>query len=90
MKHKTESQALAGNADRLLRIEDVAAVTTLSKSCLRLWVAQKRFPPPVALSSTVSVWRLSQILAWIDAQFETVTPEAHEADSALETTGRVR
>ncbi len=88
MKHKTEAQALAGITDRLLRIEDVAAVTTLSRSCVRLWVIQKRFPPPVALSATISVWRWSQIQEWIDAQFEAVTPEAHEADSAQETTGR--
>lgn len=55
--------------DQLLRINDVAVLTTLSKSCINLWVAQQRFPEPVALSSTIKVWKLSQIQSWIDAQF---------------------
>jgi len=55
--------------DQLLRINDVAVLTTLSKSCINLWVSQKRFPEPVALSSTIKVWKLSQIQSWIDAQF---------------------
>jgi len=60
---------LSKNADQLLRIQDVAELTTLSKSCINLWVAQLRFPEPAALSSTVKVWKLSQIQSWIDAQF---------------------
>lgn len=55
--------------DQLLRIHDVVALTTLSKSCINLWVAQGRFPKPVALSSTIKVWEMSQIRSWIDTQF---------------------
>lgn len=50
---------------RLLRIRDVALLTTLSKSCLNLWVAQGRFPKPIAISSTVKVWRATDIDEWI-------------------------
>jgi len=56
--------------ERLVRIDDVVTLTTLSKSCINLWVAQGRFPRPTALSSTVKVWRLSDLLDWIDAKFE--------------------
>jgi predicted DNA-binding transcriptional regulator AlpA len=56
--------------DQLLRIQDVALQTTLSKSCINLWVAQNRFPKPSALSSTVKVWRASDIQAWVESQFE--------------------
>jgi predicted DNA-binding transcriptional regulator AlpA len=55
--------------DRLLRIEEVGQLTTLSKSAIRLWVAQGRFPEPAALSPTIKVWRLSQIQSWIDSLF---------------------
>jgi len=56
--------------ERLVRIDDVVTLTTLSKSCINLWVAQGRFPRPTALSSTVKVWRLSDLLDWIDVKFE--------------------
>ncbi len=58
------------NAHQLLRIDEVVALTTLSRSCLHLWIARGRFPKPAALSSTVKVWRASDISAWIDEQFK--------------------
>jgi len=64
------------SCERLLRIEEVAQLTTLSKSAIRLWVAQGRFPEPAALSPTVKVWRSSQIQSWIDSRFT----EANESD----------
>ena len=54
--------------NRLLRINDVAKLTTLSKSCIHLWVAQGRFPAPIALSPTVKVWRLKHLVHWIENQ----------------------
>jgi len=59
---------LAG--DQLLRIQDVALLTTLSKSCINLWVAQNRFPRPSALSATLKVWRASDINEWVEKQFQ--------------------
>ena len=50
---------------QLLRIRDVSKLTTLSKSCIQLWVAQGRFPKPLTISATVKVWRLSQVKDWI-------------------------
>jgi predicted DNA-binding transcriptional regulator AlpA len=54
-------------ACQLLRIRDVSKLTTLSKSCIQLWVAQGRFPKPLTISTTVKVWRLSQINDWLNA-----------------------
>ncbi|MEY3664227.1 MAG: hypothetical protein RLZZ153_409 [Pseudomonadota bacterium] len=62
----------AASASQLLRINDVVALTTLSKSCVNLWVAQGRFPKPIALSSTLKVWRSSDLSDWIDRQFTTI------------------
>jgi prophage regulatory protein len=59
--------------NRLLRINDVAKLTTLSKSCIHLWVAQGRFPAPITLSPTVKVWRLKHLIQWIENQS---SPEA--------------
>jgi predicted DNA-binding transcriptional regulator AlpA len=54
--------------DQLLRIKDVAKLTTLSKSCINLWVAQGRFVPPIILSPTVKVWKLQDVSDWIEHQ----------------------
>jgi prophage regulatory protein len=69
---------LSPTQDRLLRIDDVAAITSLSKSCIRLWVAQERFPSPINLSPTISVWRLTQIQAWIESLFATPKQDSNE------------
>lgn len=53
--------------DQLLRISDVATLTTLSKSCINLWVSQGKFIKPISLSSTVKVWRRKDISDWISA-----------------------
>jgi predicted DNA-binding transcriptional regulator AlpA len=53
--------------EQLLRIDDLVKLTTLSKSCINLWVAQGRFPKPAVLSSTVRVWKMAQIRCWLDS-----------------------
>jgi predicted DNA-binding transcriptional regulator AlpA len=58
------------SGDQLLRIQDVVLLTTLSKSCINLWVAQNRFPKPSALSATLKVWRASDINEWVEKQFQ--------------------
>lgn len=56
--------------DQLLRIADVAKLTTLSKSSINLWAAQGRFPKPLNLSKTLKVWRLKEVRAWSEAMRE--------------------
>lgn len=54
--------------DQLLRISDVVRLTTLSKSCVNLWVAQGRFPKPITLSKTVKLWTIKSIRRWTEEQ----------------------
>ena len=54
------------NSDQLLRITEVSHLTSLAKSTINLWVAQGKFPKPIALSSTIKVWKSKQITDWID------------------------
>jgi len=54
--------------DQLLRISDIAELTTLSKSCINLWAAQGKFPKPITLSRTVKVWRFKEIRVWAEEQ----------------------
>ena len=51
---------------QLLRISDVSKKTTLAKSTLWLKIAQGQFPKPIKLSSAISVWKQSDIDAWIE------------------------
>jgi predicted DNA-binding transcriptional regulator AlpA len=53
---------------RLLRINDVSKLTSLSKSCINLWVSMNKFPEPITLCPTVKVWRFNDIVIWIDEQ----------------------
>jgi len=54
------------NSNQLLRISEVSHFTSLAKSTINLWVAQGKFPKPIALSPTIKVWKNQQILDWID------------------------
>ena len=65
---KTKDSVNLSN-NQLLRINDVAKLTTLSKSSINLWVAQSRFPKPITLSKTVKVWRLLDINDWIEDSY---------------------
>jgi len=55
-------------ACQLIRISELSKLTTLSKSCINLWVAQGKFIPPIVLSPTVKVWKLQNVMDWIESQ----------------------
>jgi len=58
-------------ACQLIRISELSKLTTLSKSSINLWVAQGKFIPPIVLSPTVKVWKLQNVIDWIDAKHST-------------------
>ena len=61
-----EAERIQGaNPDRLIRIEQVKELTTLSKSSINAWVAAGRFPAPLHLSPTIKVWRYGDITEWM-------------------------
>ena len=68
---------------QLLRINDVARLTTLSKSCINLWVSDNKFPEPITLCPTVKVWRFNDIVVWIDEQ--SVKSKNQAADKKIAT-----
>ena len=53
--------------DRLLRLPEVMKLTGLAKSTVWLWVQQGKLPKPTKLSPRVSVWKESELKAWLDA-----------------------
>lgn len=40
------------------------------------WVRQGKFPKPIRLSGNVTVWRMSEVEAWIEEQADITTMEA--------------
>lgn len=71
--------------NQLLRINDVSAFTSLAVSTINLWVVQGKFPKPIALSATIKVWRMKDLVAWIDQQFkdQKYETESHTPTSEL-------
>ena len=53
---------------KLLRIEDVSSKTTLAKSTIWLKISQGNFIPPARIGG-ISVWKESDVDAWIEKQF---------------------
>lgn len=51
--------------DRLLRIQDVTACTSLSKTTVYKRIAEGTFPAPVSLGAQCVRWRASDISAWV-------------------------
>ena len=54
--------------NQLLRIHEVSKLTSLGKSTINLWVAQRKFPKPIHLSATIKVWKLKDIVVWVNSQ----------------------
>lgn len=63
-----KQQSSMDSEARLLRINDVSKLTSLSKSCINSWVSTNKFPEPITLCPTVKVWRFNDIVVWIDEQ----------------------
>jgi prophage regulatory protein len=61
--------------NQLLRIHEVSKLTSLGKSTINLWVAQTKFPKPIHLSPTIKVWKLEDIVLWINSQ---IIGETHD------------
>ena len=65
---RIDSEAESLHTQQLLRINELSQLTTLSKSCINLWVAQGKFIQPITLSPTIKVWVLQDVLDWIESQ----------------------
>ena len=66
------------NVNQLLRITEVSKLTSIAKSTLNLWVVQGKFPKPISLSPTIKVWRVQELLKWIEKQVPSEGAVQHE------------
>ena len=48
----------------------------VSEKTIWSWVKQGKFPQPIRMSGNVTVWRMSEVQAWIEEQATTATMEA--------------
>ena len=62
----TQDYRNSHDTDRLIRIDEVKQLTSLSKSSINAWVASGKFPKPANLSLTIKVWRYRDVADWID------------------------
>ena len=53
-----------------IRIEEVSALTTLAKTTINLWVSQRKFLAPISLSPTVKIWKLQDVIDWVESHKE--------------------
>lgn len=50
------------------RASQLLPFVPFSKTTLFEWSKDGRFPAPVKLSSTITAWRNSEVIAWLEAQ----------------------
>lgn len=54
--------------DRYIRLPEVLHLVPIARATVWQWVASGRFPQPVRLGSRCTVWRLSEVMSWMEAQ----------------------
>ncbi|HFG6909855.1 TPA: helix-turn-helix transcriptional regulator [Acinetobacter baumannii] len=60
--------------EEFLRIKDLAnrpdskGLIGVSSQTLWRWIQQNRFPAPIKIGSNISVFRMSEVQAWMKAQ----------------------
>lgn len=58
------------NQIKLIRLTEVIELTGLGKSTVWMYIQQGKFPKQIKISPRISVWKLSDIEAWISKQIE--------------------
>ncbi len=58
-------------SDRLIRRAEVLHLTGMTKSTMYRYIADGRFPRPVALGEHAVAWRMSDLQEWMDALSDT-------------------
>ncbi len=52
--------------DRVIRVNEVAGILGVGKSTVWLWDREGKIPKSFKLTPSTTVWRLSEIMAWLD------------------------
>ncbi len=58
---------------KFIRISQVSEIVGIGKSTVWKWIKTKQFPSPTKLSPKVSVWRLDEVINWVDTQSSNTT-----------------
>ncbi|UNU72907.1 AlpA family transcriptional regulator [Moraxella nasovis] len=66
MTKTTQTQNDTFHPKGISRIDKVCKMVGLSKSTIYGWIKQGKFPKPIKLSTSMSAWRNSDVLAWLD------------------------
>ena len=61
-----EGAGMESPIPQLIRLADVAQLTTFSPDTIRRWTKQGKFPQPVQASTRVLVWRVCDVQAWLE------------------------
>jgi len=62
--------------ERLLRIQEVLRMVGVGKSTWWKWIGEGKAPRPVKISPRITVWRLSDVQAWIEERCKEAGDEA--------------
>ena len=54
--------------DKLVRIKEINERFSIPKSTLWYWVKNGDFPKPIKIGPRFTVWRESELNAWLDAK----------------------
>ena len=68
--HIYKSGANAGQIKNISARPASQGLIGVSEKTIWQWVRQGKFPQPIKLSANVTVWRLSDVQAWLDAKAE--------------------
>jgi prophage regulatory protein len=53
--------------ERLIRLPEVLALTGFGKSTIFKWSLEGKFPKQTKLSKKLSVWKLSEVMAFVES-----------------------
>lgn len=63
-----KSGKLKGQTKRIKARPESKGIIGVSDKTIWLWVKQGKFPKPIRLSDGVTVWRMSDVEAWMQAK----------------------
>jgi len=75
-------------SDRLLRVGEVAGILGIAKPTVWLWDSQGKIPKSFKLTPATTVWRYSEIMAWIDEK-QAETQDSEEDTVQIKNNGYI-
>lgn len=67
--------------DRVIRVGEVAGILGIAKSTVWLWDSQGKLPKSFKLTAATTVWRLSEIMDWLDEKQAETQDKEEDTDT---------